>query len=309
MSIECFALSKHYGQKVALHDVSLEISEGKVTGIVGPNGAGKSTLIKMITGLVHPSEGFVLIDGYDVHAEHREAMRKLGAIVEWPSFYPDLSAKINLAVMSGGYGREYEKKVDEVTRFLNINHVLNRKVGTFSTGMKQRLGIALALLPDSQYVILDEPANGLDPAGIVEIRQLIRDYNRQFGVTVLISSHLLSEIEMICDDIIMIVDGELRACGPLNELLAARNRVEVAAKDMDKAGNFLKQAFADKVNWISSEPLLDCEGVWSFQMPEGTDLAEISSALFQNGLAVTHFAREQQNLEKFYLSNVSGGGK
>ena len=211
MSVECFCLTKRYGRKTALEDVSLEINDGGVTGLIGPNGAGKSTLIKLITGLIWPTEGFVLVDGYDAHREHVKAMRRIGAIIEWPSFIPDLTAGMNLDLFSGGHGKQYRAKRNEILRFMELESVLDRKVGAFSTGMKQRLGITLALLPDSEFIILDEPTNGLDPAGIVEIRQIIREYNRRFGVSVMVSSHLLSEVEQICDNLILIDDGKLKA--------------------------------------------------------------------------------------------------
>ena len=213
MSVECFCLTKRYGRRVVLDDVSLEINDGGVTGLIGPNGAGKSTLIKLITGLIWPTEGFVLVDGFDAHREHTKAMRRIGAVIEWPAFIPDLSARANLDIFSGGHGRAYREKRAEILRFMELESVLDRKVGSFSTGMRQRLGITLALLPDSEFIILDEPTNGLDPAGIVEIRQIIREYNRQFGVSVMVSSHLLSEVEQICDHLILIDGGRLKAWG------------------------------------------------------------------------------------------------
>ena len=306
MSIECFGLTKHFGRKIALSDISLDIEEGKITGLVGPNGAGKSTLIKLITGLIYPTSGVVHIDSFDVHAEHKEAMRKLGAIVEWPNFYADLSAKRNLDILSGGHGRKYEEKVAEVTRFLNIDKVLDRKAGFLSTGMKQRLGIALALLPDSKYIILDEPANGLDPAGIVEIRNLIHNYNREFGITVLVSSHLLSEIEMICDNIVMIVDGKLKAAGNLKELLNGSSRICIVTDKNDKAAAFLQNAFDCRKEWIASAPQCN-DGVISFQIKQDTDVSSISRELFNAGFALSYFAKEKQNLEEFFLNRANGG--
>lgn len=305
MSIECFCLTKRYGNKVALDDVSLEISEGKVTGLVGPNGAGKSTLIKLITGLIHPTEGFVRIDGFDVCAEHRQAMRRLGAIVEWPSFYCDLSARHNLAILSGGRGKEYGDKLAKVTRFLGLDRVLDKKVREFSTGMKQRLGIALALLPDSHYIILDEPANGLDPSGMREIRELIREYNRQFGVTVIISSHLLGEIEMICDDLILIMDGRLRAAGNLRELLDGSCVVRVVCDRMEQAAEFLKQAHDAGAPWIISAPETREGGIY-FRSPGDEALASASAELFRAGFAISHFGRERQNLEEFFFNCTEG---
>ena len=305
MSIICSHLTKHFGKKKALQDVSVKIADGKVTGLVGPNGAGKSTLIKLMTGLVYPTAGCVAIDNRDVHTDRLEALKHLGAVVEWPSFYPDLSARQNLAILSGGRGKAYREKLDAVTEFLKIGDILDRKAGELSTGMKQRLGIALALLPDSKYVILDEPTNGLDPSGIAEIRNLIRDYNRQSGVTILVSSHLLSEIEMICDELIMLVDGKLKVAGNLQKLLAGGRRIKVITDSPDATAAFLKQAFAAKEPWICSSPNYDGDG-FTFLIPENTDPGTISTVLFKAGFALRHFAGEQLTLEDFFLKNAAG---
>ena len=308
MSISCANLSKKYGRKTALENISLTIADGKVTGLVGPNGAGKSTFIKLLTGLIYPTTGYVSIDGFDVHAEHPEAMAHLGAIVEWPSFYPDLSARKNLAILSGGHGKKYEAKLQEVTKFLDINDALDRKAGVLSTGMKQRLGIALALLPDSKYILLDEPANGLDPSGIVEIRNLIRDYNRKFGITVLVSSHLLSEIEMICDELIMIVDGSLRASGNLQQLLSGGRRIKVATTSPQETALFLQKAFEEKREWIVSEPRYAGEG-FTFLIPENCDPSQVGLELYKAGFVLSHLAGEQLTLEDFFLKKTAGEDK
>ena len=308
MSISCADLSKKYGRKTALENISLTIADGKVTGLVGPNGAGKSTFIKLLTGLIYPTTGYVSIDGFDVHAEHPEAMAHLGAIVEWPSFYPDLSARKNLAILSGGHGKKYEAKLQEVTKFLDINDALDRKAGVLSTGMKQRLGIALALLPDSKYILLDEPANGLDPSGIVEIRNLIRDYNRKFGITVLVSSHLLSEIEMICDELIMIVDGRLKASGNLQQLLSGGRRIKVATTSPQETALFLQKAFEEKREWIVSEPRYAGEG-FTFLIPENCNPSQVGLELYKAGFVLSHLAGEQLTLEDFFLKKTAGEDK
>lgn len=305
MSIICSNLSKKYGRKTALDNLSLTIADGKVTGLVGPNGAGKSTFIKLLTGLIFPTTGYVETDGFDVHTEHSEAMAHLGAIIEWPSFYPDLTARKNLAILSGGHGKKYEAKLEEVTKFLDINDALDRNAGILSTGMKQRLGIALALLPDSKYILLDEPANGLDPSGIVEIRNLIRDYNRKFGITVLVSSHLLSEIEMICDELIMIVDGKLKASGNLQQLLSGGRRIKVVTTKPQETAVFLKKAFEEKKPWIVSAPQYAGEG-FTFLIPENCDPSQVGLELYKAGFVLSHLAGEQLTLEDFFLRKTAG---
>ena len=302
MSIVCKDLSKYYGSKAALQNVSLQLKENCITGLVGPNGAGKSTLIKLITGLIHPSSGSVEIDNCNVHTQHRKALQHLGAIVEWPSFYADLSARRNLQIFSGGHGAAYEKKLAEVTSFLKIDHLLEKKVGVFSTGMKQRLGIALALLPNSKYIILDEPTNGLDPAGIVEIRQLISEYNRQYGITVLVSSHLLSEVEMICDDIVLIIDGQLRVSGALKDLLK-RRRLRIEALDCPGTMAFLQQARNENQPWAASAPEL-LDGAIYIDLMDDTPPHMVSEILFKAGFSLNYFGCEQRKLEDFFLSHT-----
>lgn len=301
MSIVCTSLTKYYGPKAALRDVSVTIPQGGITGLIGPNGAGKSTLIKLITGLIYPTKGHVKIDGFDSSSQHLEAMAQLGAIVEWPSFYPDLSARQNLAILSGGHGKHYEARLAEVTSFLGISDILDRKPNSFSTGMKQRLGIALAMLPDSRYIILDEPANGLDPEGIAEIRDLIRECGTRKGMTVLVSSHLLSEMELICGNVIMLAGGELRAAGPLKELLTQGNKYRIAGADPESTGRFLFKSWEEKVFWLGAKPIRTEDG-FIISLPEKVSPAEASCALFNGRVKLVHFAAERATLEEFFIS-------
>lgn len=300
MSVECFCLTKRYGRKTALEDVSLEINDGGVTGLIGPNGAGKSTLIKLITGLIWPTEGFVLVDGYDAHREHVKAMRRIGAIIEWPSFIPDLTAGMNLDLFSGGHGKQYRAKRDEILRFMELESVLDRKVGAFSTGMKQRLGITLALLPDSEFIILDEPTNGLDPAGIVEIRQIIREYNRRFGVSVMVSSHLLSEVEQVCDNLILIDGGKLKAWGAIGELLCERPRLRIRIDRPAAAAEFLRGR-ETAVMEITTEEI--------FVEIEAEQAGGVNRMLVEAGFSVSHLAVERQTLESFFLRETGEGSQ
>lgn len=305
MSVECFCLTKRYGRKFALNDVSLEISDGGVTGLIGPNGAGKSTLIKLITGLVWPSEGFVLVDGFDAHREHAKAMRRIGAVIEFPSFLPDLSARANLDLFSGGHGRAYREKRAKILRFMELESSLDRKVGSFSTGMRQRLGITLALLPDSEFIILDEPTNGLDPVGIVEIRQIIREYNKQFGVSVMVSSHLLSEVEQICDHLILIDEGRLKAWGAIGELLDCRPHLRLRTSSQDAAVALLQRAVSEhKLPPFRIESGAD--GIL-LELDESR-VAAVNRLLVENGFDVTHLAVERQTLEHFFLKETAGKG-
>jgi ABC-2 type transport system ATP-binding protein len=210
-------LTRRFGDIVAVRDLDLEIARGGVVGLVGPNGSGKSTLIRLLLGLIRPTSGDALV--FDTPISHpRGYAARVGALVESPAFAPSLSARANLRSLARLRGIA-NARVDEV---LDIVGLLNRSkepAKRFSLGMKQRLGIAAALLPDPELLMLDEPTNGLDPAGIVEVRQLLRGLADE-GRTVVVSSHLLSEIEAACDDIAVIRYGELLFSGPLSDLVS-----------------------------------------------------------------------------------------
>lgn len=299
MILRCERLGKRYGRRAVLADVSLEVRQGEVLGLLGPNGAGKSTLIKLMTGLIWPTSGRVLVHGHDVHGEHAQAMARLGAIIEWPAFLPELTARQNLAMLSGGYGADYRRRQEEIVALVGMTAHLDRRVSTYSTGMKQRLGIALALLPDSELVILDEPTNGLDPNGMVEMRELIRKFNRELGVTVLVSSHLLGEIEQICHRVAILHQGRLRCCESLEQLLARRASGWQLRCDAPAAA-------VERLRAAGREAAVADDGaVWL----EGCDAAGAAAAnrlLNEAGFQVWHLACRQPTLEEFFLSEVQG---
>ncbi len=297
-------LVKRFGSFAAVDGVSFAVEPGAVFGLIGPNGAGKSTLLKMITSLIAPTAGRVLVRGVDVAEDSEKALAGVGAVIEFPSFYLDLSARHNLNLLTGGSGSAYRAKLAKVIDFVGMTPFLDQKVRTFSTGMKQRLGIAFALLPDSELIILDEPTNGLDPSGIVEIRELIRDYNREFGVTVLVTSHMLGEIEQICTDIGILKHGKLAAAGKLEDLLLSRPaiRLEVAG---DNAA--IPQLLA-----ASSLPVAGCrpfpEGGWLVEC-EADCRGEINRLLAERGLTVITLALHKRSLESYFLEVTAEEGK
>ena len=305
MILECENLSKSFGRKKAVDNISMTIRSGDILGVVGPNGAGKSTLLKLFTGLIWPSAGHVRICGHDVNYAHRQAMSNIGAVIEWPAFIPDLSARCNLDIFSGGHGPEYEKKLDHIIDFVELKDRMHDKVGLFSTGMKQRLGIALALLPDSQFIILDEPTNGLDPAGIVEIRTIIKEYNRRFGTTILLTSHLLAEIENVCTRLAVIKDGKIVAMGTLDELLDGENTIRIVAEDFELAAALLRRAQEE-----GSLPLLSvvCEKPEILLRVNSECAAAVNHLLVTNGLKVSHLSQERKKLESFFME-ATGYGK
>ncbi len=297
--LECNGLTKIYQGRRAVDNVTFEMRSGRVLGLVGPNGAGKSTLLKMVTGLIWPSAGNVTIDGHDVHQNQRLALADVGAIIEWPAFYPDLSARRNLQILSGGHGPEYEKRLSEIVRMVNLEGRLKDKVGRYSTGMKQRLGIALALLPNSRFIILDEPTNGLDPLGLLEIRQIIREYNRLFGTTILVTTHLLSEIEQVADDIAIINRGRLIAYGDIDDLLTGDNLLKIVVSEPDIAMRLLEISGLpiDKIHNAGDEGL-------QIKISDCGCVGDINELLVRNGIRVSCLNLVRKTLESFFLEST-----
>ena len=210
--VEVTHLTKVFGKQKALDDVSIHIPEHCVYGLLGPNGAGKSTLLKMLTGILRPTSGAITFDG---HPWSREDLWNIGFLIETPPIYENLSAWENLKVRALMLGVS-EARMQDVLEIVRLGDTGKKKAGAFSLGMKQRLGIAIALLHRPRFLVLDEPVNGLDPIGIQELREMIRSFPQQ-GITVLVSSHILSEIEQTADRIGIIVDGKLGFEGWMDE--------------------------------------------------------------------------------------------
>ena len=212
--LETRGLTKRFGRgdraQVAVGGVSLHVGEGRVYGLLGPNGAGKSTTLKMVTGMLRPTSGQILVDG---HPWSRDDLYAIGSLIEQPPLYPNLTARENLLVRTTLLGIP-ESRIDEVLETVDLTDTGSKRAGRFSLGMKQRLGIATALLASPRLLILDEPTNGLDPIGIEELRGLIRSFPTR-GITVIVSSHILGEVEQTADDIGIIVGGRLAYEAPL----------------------------------------------------------------------------------------------
>lgn len=212
MLLQTSELSKSFKKQKAVNKASLNIAKGKVYGLLGPNGAGKSTILKMLTGILKPTAGEIYFDG---KPWSRESLSEIGALIENPPIYENLSARENLKVRSLLLGVD-EKRIDEVLQIVSLANAGKKKAGQFSLGMKQRLGIAMALLGEPKLLILDEPTNGLDPIGIEELRELIGSFPA-CGITVILSSHILSEVQLIADDVGIISNGILGYEGPLEQ--------------------------------------------------------------------------------------------
>lgn len=218
--LQCTDVSKKIRGRFLIKNVSFQVEEGIICGLLGPNGAGKTTLIRMLTGLIRPTKGDLHIQGQSVVTMRESALQHVGAIVEAPIFFPYMTGRDNLRNLARLHGlnkEEINKKVDEVLTIVGLAGRGDEKVRTYSLGMKQRLGIAQSLLGDPELLILDEPANGLDPMGMRELRELILTLKNEYRKTILISSHLLDELQKICDQIVIIREGQLVWQGMLEQ--------------------------------------------------------------------------------------------
>lgn len=292
-------LSKQYGRLRAVDDLSLSVEEGDLYGLLGLNGAGKTTTLRLIVDLVRPTAGRVRLFGRDASADHAALMRDVGALIEIPAFYPYLTARQNLSILGRMHGGLPAARVLEVLEWVDLAHRADDLVRGFSQGMRQRLGIAQALLTRPKLVLLDEPTNGLDPQGISAIRDLIVRLHREAGLTVFLSSHLLSEVEQLCTRVAILVDGKLRVQGKLSELLAgasARLRLRVGDAAAAKAA-------------LEGMPGLgavrECgPGVIEVDL-SGADAAAVNARLVSRGVAVSELVSARQTLEEYFLRQAT----
>jgi ABC-2 type transport system ATP-binding protein len=289
-------LKKVIGKKEIIKGITFDLREGEVFGFLGPNGAGKTTTIRMLVGLIKPTSGTIRICGFNIQTHFNEALKNLGCIVENPELYPYLSGWNNLlhfARMLDGIG---EERIIEVTELVGLKERIHDKVKTYSLGMRQRLGIAQALLGKPKVLILDEPTNGLDPAGIREMRQFIRFLAVQEGLSVLVSSHLLSEIQLLCDRVAIITRGTIIKTDTVQHLLSNREQVEWHIHPLDK-GKVILEKFT-KVEVKDNGTLLT-----EFDQ---TQIAEWNKQLVYEGVEVTEMNRKLPVLEELFLELTGG---
>jgi ABC-2 type transport system ATP-binding protein len=248
LAVATRGLTKSYGRQVALTGLDMSVPTGKVYGFLGPNGSGKTTALRLLTGLLRPNAGQITLFGTSYTWQDRTRLFRVGSLIETPSFYPYLSGAENLLVLSASGPPTDPRRIDQVLEYVGMTGRAKSPVQTYSLGMKQRLGIAGAMLSDPDLLLLDEPANGLDPGGMVAMRQTLRYFTGELGKTVVISSHLLHEVEMLADVVGIIDHGRLIREGPLAELLEAsgRVRVRVAPEDMTKAATVLRELVPDR---------------------------------------------------------------
>ena len=301
IALETVGLTKSYDGKAAVDDLSLEILPGDIYGFLGPNGAGKTTTIRMILGLIGRDAGSVRIFGSDRPTECR---RQLSGIVETPALYPYLTGRDNLRVLGAYSGGVDDRTIDEMLEGVRMTRRADELVKTYSLGMKQRLGIAQALMTRPKIMILDEPTNGLDPAGMREVRELVRELNQRFDLTVFVSSHLLAEVSQLCNRVGIIQNGTLVAQGQVSELLRPEGALEVRLEvdDVDAA-----TACMESLAWATV----------AGQAPTGEMLlrlsedrtGELNRTLVEAGLEVRALIPQRMTLEDFFIQVTGAGGE
>ena len=288
--IQTNALTKRYGHILAVDQLTLEVPRGRIFGLLGPNGSGKTTTIGMLLGLVRPSSGsFSLLGSQTSHAE---ALHRVGAIVEQPYFYPYLSGRRNLAYFQGISGRGSPKELDDLLEQVGLADRAGDRFQTYSLGMKQRLGLAYTLLGNPELLILDEPTNGMDPAGMAEVRELIRSLGSA-DRTVLLSSHLLNEVEQICDSVAILSKGKVIAQGAVGDLLHQQEQIRLRTSDDAEAVEILSA-----LDWVDDVRI---EGEALIVTAPHDRTSELTAALGKSGVYVAEITPLQQSLEQYFL--------
>jgi ABC-type multidrug transport system ATPase subunit len=286
-------LSKTYGTRSAVKHLNLEVVGGEILGFLGPNGAGKTTTIRMALGLIRPTSGWVEVLGRDVAHHGAKVLPRVGAMVESPALYAYMSGRDNLRAFASVLGGVAPARLDEVLELVDLTGRQRDRVGSYSMGMKQRLGVATALLHDPDLLMLDEPANGLDPAGIVEMRDLLRRLAGQ-GKTVFISSHVLGEVQQICDRVAIINHGELIRLAAVSDLLDTSGEFVVRLENATVA-----LALVSQQPWGNKARIDDGALITASPSGRGRDLVRF---LAQAGHWPDSVAPRQQNLEEIFLS-------
>jgi len=287
---------KSIKNKEIVKGISFSINEGEVLGFLGPNGAGKSTTLRMIVGLSSPTSGKIMIDGHSITKDYVKAMSKVGCIIEGPDMYNYLSGLENLKMLSSMNKNVTNEDIIKAVELVGMQNRIKDKVSTYSLGMKQRLGLAQALIHKPKLLILDEPTNGLDPSGINEFRHIIKDLAKKENIAVLISSHLISEVELMCDTVAIIKGGTLLKYSSVAELINDKE-VFFMLSDNQKGVEILKN------KWNIDSLIRDDKIVAKVDI---SNLEEINSSFIQEGLKIKFVNTNQKTLEDLFLSLTEG---
>lgn len=296
-------LSKTIDGKQLVTDVNIHVKKGEVYGFLGPNGAGKTTVMKMLTNLWKPTSGTVALFGKALEKTSYEVLKRMGSIIEFPTFYDHMSGKDNLQLHCEYMGYYNKGSVEEALQMLGLSDAADKPAGSYSLGMKQRLGIARAILCKPELVILDEPTNGLDPAGMKQIRDLFRMLCTEYGMTFMISSHLLPEIESIADTVGVIHHGKMMKEISMKEIAETNTAyIELAVEDTKKAAYVL----AEKMQ-LSNFKIVNDSGIRIYE--QGVTTQKISRELMANDVEIASISQHTENLEDYFLKVTSEVGK
>jgi ABC-2 type transport system ATP-binding protein len=295
--LELKNVTKRVGSKTLVDNLSFQVGKGEIVGLLGPNGAGKTTTMKMMVGLFSMSAGDVTIEGHSVKTSRAKALAHVGGILENPEFYPFLSGYDNLMQYARMADGVTSKRIKEVTELLGLSNALDKKVKAYSLGMRQRLGIAQALLHKPAVLILDEPTNGLDPAGIREMREYMRKLADEEGISILVSSHLLSEMELMCERIIIIQNGKFVEDQRIVDNDTDELTMALVLDDTAKAGAILAKDFNIVVESSESKVIFTAENE---QIPA------IVTKLASEGIAIFRVMEEKKSLEDRFLEKTGG---
>lgn len=298
--LKTYNITKKYGEQLAVDNVNMTIKKGDIYGFIGQNGAGKTTLIRLITGLIHKGGGEIELLGANEENELNKARTMVGSLIETPSFYTNMTARENLEVSRLVRNIPGKKCIDEVLELVGLKDVEKKKVKNFSLGMRQRLGIANALMGNPKLLILDEPINGLDPMGIVEIRELLKKINKEKDMTILISSHILSELSELATTYGIISNGKL-----IEEITAkqlsekCRQYIDLRVDDTARAVILLERELG-----ISDYEVLEDSNIKVFSNLD--NVGEINSLLSRSGIIVESISVKGENLEEYFMNKVGG---
>lgn len=293
-------LVKSYKDKTVVDAVNIHVKKGEIYGFVGPNGAGKSTVMKMLLELIRPDSGEVYIFGEKIGSTSYECLKRIGSIIESPYFYEKITGRKNLELHCEYMGFHNKERIDEVLQMVDLQDIEGKTVSHYSMGMKQRLAIARAIITKPEFLILDEPINALDPEGIREMRTLFRRLNQEYGITIFISSHILSEVEQIADTVGIIRNGKLlKEISMFDIRKLQTDYIELEVDDLGRTGYLLEQELG-----ITDFKVITDTKIEIYDLKKS--VRELSAALVQNGIGITGIGIKQNSLEDYFFHIIEG---
>ena len=293
--LEIINTSKKIKKRTIINNINMYVNEGEIVGFLGPNGAGKTTAIKLIAGLLKLNSGDIKINGHSIITEQEKALSYLGAIVENPDLYKDITGRQNLEYFAKFYNDEASKYIDSVVELVKMKNRIDHKVKTYSLGMRQRVGLATALLHMPKLLILDEPTNGLDPLGIKELRELLKQIATKSNAGILVSSHILSEMELMCDRIYIIDNGVIVDEKLMSSIKEINNNYNLSTKDDEAAIKYL------------NNKQIDCKimnDIINFKY--NSDITQFIKELLNNNIEIVEIYKDKSNLENEFLDITNG---